>query len=60
MYLIKSNDNDQIGRISRRFTQSNKSMNSDDTIADLLMSFQKNHQSDRVNQMKVEKIDFTY
>ena len=37
-----------------------KSMSSDDTIADLLMSSQKNHQSDPVNQKKVQKNDYTY
>ena len=30
-----------------------KSMNSDDTIADLLMNSQKNHQSYPVNQKKI-------
>ena len=33
-----------------------KSMNSDDTIADLLMSSQKNHQSYPVNRKRIKEI----
>ena len=49
----KPSDNDQIARKAEDLLCQITSMSSDDTIADLLMSSQKNHQSYQVNQKKV-------
>ena len=56
MLKIKPSDNDQIGRIAEDQLCQIKSMSTGYTIADLLMSSQKNHQSYQVNQNKVKEI----